>query len=31
MWIENALSDAVRFFHMHPLSSTVGLKVDFDR
>jgi transposase len=28
--IENALSDAVRFFHIDALSSTVGLKVDFD-
>lgn len=30
MLIENALSDAVRFFHMNALSSTVGIKVDFD-
>jgi hypothetical protein len=30
MLIENALSDAVRFFHMDALSSTVGLKIDFD-
>jgi hypothetical protein len=30
MLIENALSDAVRFFHMNALTSTVGLKVDFD-
>jgi len=30
MLIENALSDAVRFFHMDALSSSVGLKVDFD-
>ncbi|HJS74067.1 MAG TPA: hypothetical protein VJ921_07270 [Vicinamibacteria bacterium] len=30
MWIENALSDAVRFFHLDALSSAVGLKVDFD-
>jgi transposase len=30
MLIENALSDAVRFFHMDALSSAVGLKVDFD-
>ena len=30
MLIENALSDAVRFFHVDPLSSAVGLKVDFD-
>jgi hypothetical protein len=30
MLIENTLSDAVRFFHLDPLSSTVGLKVDFD-
>ena len=31
MLIENALSDAVRFFHMNALSSAVGIKVDFDR
>lgn len=30
MLIENALSDAVRFFHMDALSSSVGLKADFD-
>ena len=30
MLIENALSDAVRFFHMDALSSAVGLKVDFN-
>lgn len=30
MLIENAISDAVRFFHMNALSSTVGMKVDFD-
>ena len=30
MLIENALSDAVRFFHMDALSSAVGTKVDFD-
>jgi transposase len=30
MLIENALSDTVRFFHMDALSSSVGLKVDFD-
>jgi len=30
MLIENALSDAVRFFHTDALSSAVGLKVDFD-
>jgi hypothetical protein len=30
MLIENALSDAVRFFHMDALSSRVGFKVDFD-
>lgn len=30
MLIENALSDAVRFFHMDALSSSVGLKVDLD-
>lgn len=30
MLIENALSDAVRFFHMNALTSNVGIKVDFD-
>jgi hypothetical protein len=30
MLIENALADAVRFFHLDALSSAVGLKVDFD-
>lgn len=30
MLIENALSDAVRFFSMDALSSAVGMKVDFD-
>ena len=30
MLIENALSDAVRFFHMNALTSSVGIKVDFD-
>jgi hypothetical protein len=30
MLIENALSDAVRFFHLDALSSAVGLKADFD-
>ena len=30
MLIENALSDAVRFFHIDALSSAVGLKVNFD-
>jgi hypothetical protein len=30
MLIENALSDGVRSFHMNALSSSVGLKVDFD-
>jgi len=30
MLIENALSDAVRFFHIDALSSAVGLKIDFD-
>ena len=30
MLIENALSDAVRFFHVDALSSAVGLKIDFD-
>lgn len=30
MLVENAISDAVRFFHMDALSSAVGLKVDYD-
>lgn len=30
MLIENALSDGVRFFHANALSSSVGMKVDFD-
>jgi len=30
MLIENALSDAVRFFHLDALSSSVGMKVDYD-
>jgi len=30
MLIENALSDAVRFFHLDALSSAVILKIDFD-
>jgi hypothetical protein len=30
MLIENALADAVSFFHMDALSSSVGMKVDFD-
>jgi transposase len=30
MLVENAIFDAVRFFHMDALSSAVGLKVDFD-
>jgi hypothetical protein len=30
MLIENALSDAVRFFHVDALTSSVGLKVDLD-
>ena len=30
MLIENSISDAVRFFHVDALSSTIGLKVDFD-
>ena len=30
MLIENTLSDAVRFFHIDALSSSVGFKVDFD-
>lgn len=30
MLIENALSEAVRFFHMDALSSAVGMNVDFD-
>jgi hypothetical protein len=29
MLIENALADAVQFFHIDALSSSVGLKVDF--
>ena len=29
MLIENALADAVRFFHSDALSSSVGFKVDF--
>ena len=28
--IENAISDAVRFFHIDALSSAVAMKVDFD-
>jgi len=28
--IENALADAVRFFHIDALSSSVGFKIDFD-
>jgi hypothetical protein len=31
MLIENALSDAVRFFHMDARSLAAGLRVDFDR
>jgi hypothetical protein len=30
MLVENAISDAVRFFHMDALSSAIGLKIDFD-
>ena len=30
MIIENSLSDSVRFFHCDALSSSVGMKVDFD-
>jgi hypothetical protein len=30
MLIENGLADAVRFFHIDALSSSVGFKVDFD-
>jgi hypothetical protein len=30
MLIENALADAVRFFHIDALWSSVGFKVDFD-
>jgi hypothetical protein len=30
MLIENALADAVRFFHIDAPSSSVGFKVDFD-
>jgi transposase len=30
MLIENALADAVRFFHSDALSASVGFKVDFD-
>jgi hypothetical protein len=30
MLIENSLADAVKFFHIDSLSSSVGLKVDFD-
>ncbi len=30
MLIENAISDAVRFFHVDALSSSVGMKIDFD-
>jgi len=30
MLIENGLADAVRFFHSDALTSSVGLKVDFD-
>src|SRR5205823_11148770 len=30
MLIQNALADAVRFFHIDALSSSVGFKVDFD-
>ena len=30
MLIENGISEAIQFFHLDALSSTVGLKVDFD-
>src|SRR5207237_1234625 len=30
MLIENALSDAVHFFHIDALSSSIGFKIDFD-
>jgi hypothetical protein len=30
MLIENGLADAVRFFHIDALSSSVGIKVNFD-
>jgi len=30
MLIENSISDSVRFFHSDALSSSVGMKVDFD-
>lgn len=30
MLVENAISDAIRFFHMDALSSSVALKIDFD-
>jgi len=30
MLIENAIADAVHFFHIDALSSSVGMKVDFD-
>jgi hypothetical protein len=30
MIIENSISDSVRFFHCDALSSSVGMKVDFD-
>ena len=30
MLIENALADAVSFFHIDALSSSVGMKIDFD-
>ena len=30
MLVENEISEAIRFFHMDALSSSVGLKVDFD-
>lgn len=30
MLIENSISDAIRFFHMDALSSSVGMKVDYD-
>ena len=30
MFLENALSDGVRFLDMDALSSAVGMKIDFD-
>jgi hypothetical protein len=30
MSIENAIAEAIHFFHLDALSSMVGMKVDFD-